>query len=337
MTNPEADERARGTSLRSAVLITDPDGRVLLTRTAERWRLPAAGVAAGETPRQAGIRAVARDLGLAPRLGDLLVCEWSGGRLRQVHDGGRISPTALRRLADPGHRSAPVALVAVEELPERVSPPALRRITAALGARRGGRTAYLENGRTPPVQELMRRYGIVPAVQSGGAWVWHEEPVPPRLPIRQAWVWVFAPDGRVVVYLDDSGMIGLPGGTLEDFEHRDPAAAAVREVMEETQISITEPVYLGHLVDRRPGGAAVARVRMAAAATAVGPAAPDPATGTTHRRLLVPPGLVGELCGWGWDGERQAAAALAAAKRLAVPEADPAAGTDEIPPAGMAV
>jgi ADP-ribose pyrophosphatase YjhB (NUDIX family) len=181
----------------------------------------------------------------------------------------------------------------------------------------------------------MRRFGIAPALQSGAAWAWYGEAVPAHLPIKQAWVWVFAPDGRVVVYVDHEGLLGLPGGTLENHEYRDPGAAAVREVREETQIEISQPRYLGYVLDERPDGRKVARVRMAAAISAVGPVAPDPATGTTHRRLLVPPGLVAELCGWGRSAGPQTEAALAAAAALGISGADPAAGISEIAPDGI--
>jgi len=322
----------------AAALISDAHHRVLLVRPAsgpDRWWLPAVTeLSDEETPRQAGARAVHQQVGLVPRLGDMLICEWAGAAL-YVFDGGRISARAAKRLAVTARASS--RLVAIADLAALMSAADRRRIVAALEARAEGRSHYLEAGEPAAAPAAMRRFGIAPALQSGAAWTWHGQPVPSHLPIQQAWVWVFAPDGRVVVYVDQDGLIGLPGGTLEDHEYRDPQAAAVREVREETQLEITEPRYLGYVLDEQPGGRTVARVRMAAAITAVGPAAPDPATGTTHRRLLVPPGLVAELCGWGQTADRQTEAALAVAASLGISGADPAAGISEISPAGLSL
>ncbi|NYE50440.1 ADP-ribose pyrophosphatase YjhB (NUDIX family) [Spinactinospora alkalitolerans] len=329
------------------MLITGPDGRVLLVRSSDRprrWTLPADRLVSGETPRQTAIRGVGDRIGLIPRLGDLLVSDWTTDRggphagALYIFDGGRISSAAARRIGVPGQNSSAALFTAVDELPAYAAPADVRRIDAALRARGEGRTAHLEYGRTPSTLAAMRRFGIVPGVHSGGAaWSWHEEPVPDELPIRHAWAWVFAPDGRVVVYVDDNGLIGLPGGTLEDFEHRNPAAASVREVREETQIEIADPIYLGYLHDDQPGGKAVARVRMAAAIAAIGPAAPDPATGTVHRRLLVPPRLLAELCGWGRGADRQTKAAIGTARALGITEPDPAAPVAEIPTDGTGI
>jgi ADP-ribose pyrophosphatase YjhB (NUDIX family) len=333
----------------AAALISDAANRVLLVRppgSQARWQLPTVTeLGSGETPRQAGVRAVRQQVGLVPLLGEVLVCEWipgAAGAPLYVFDAGQLSRTAAKRLklragssdALPATGSS-VEFVAVADLSAFVPAADQHRIAAALRARTEHRGSYLEDGRRPTVLAAMQRFGIAPAVHSGAAWSWHERAVPQELPIKHAWVWVFAPDGRVVVYVDENGQLGLPGGTLEDDEHRDPRAAAIREVREETQLEISEPRYLGYLLDDRPGNSRVARVRMAAAITTVGAAAPDPATGTTHRRLLVPPGLVAELCGWGPSADRQTEAALAAAAALGITGADPAAGISELPVAAV--
>ncbi|MFF5481882.1 NUDIX domain-containing protein [Streptomyces sp. NPDC012935] len=334
-----------GTAARAAVLVTDGEGRVLLVRTGDdepssRWGLPCAEVAAGETPVTAAERAMEAATGLIPRLGGLLVVDWvlalpgaRGGVPVHVFDAGRLSASALRRVH--AAQSGPhTAFAAPAELAAYAPGAESLHTVAALEARADGNTRVLEDGHEPAARRAMRDYGIVPAVHSGSAWVWHEGPVPAELPVQHAWVWVFVPDGRVVVYLDARHETGLPGGTLEDFEHRDARAAAIREVREETQIEIGEPVHLGYLVDSRPGHAPVARVRMAAAATFVGPSAPDPATGTVHRRLLVPPALVADVCGWGPSARRQTTTAVEAAARFGVKPADETAPVTEIPADG---
>lgn len=336
---------AFGSAARAAVLVTDGEGRVLLRRTGDdessgRWGLPCVELAPDETPGTAAVRALEAATGLVPRLGGLLVADWvaashrpGGGVPVHVFDAGGLSASALRRVRAAGS-GRHTAFVAPAELAVYAPGAESLRTAAALEARADGRTRVLEDGHEPAARRAMRDYGIVPAVHSGSAWVWHEGPVPAELPVRHAWVWVFVPDGRVVVYLDARHETGLPGGTLEDFEHRDARAAAIREVREETQIEIGEPVQLGYLVDSRPGDAPVARVRMAAAATFVGLSAPDPATGTVHRRLLVPPALVADLCGWGPSARRQTAAAVEAAVGFGIKPADETAPVTEIPADG---
>ncbi|MFD0350028.1 hypothetical protein ACFQ0M_36415 [Kitasatospora aburaviensis] len=132
----------------------------------------------------------------------------------------------------------------------------------------------------------------------------------------------------------------LPGGSLEPEDGGDPGSALAREAAEEAQASIGTPYYLGYLYDRvgsANNGHECARVRMAAVLRAVGPSAPDPASGRHYRRLLVAPGLAVELLGWGAPGLRQARAAVATAVRwLGVPAAANEE-IEELPVAGCEV
>ncbi|MFF4652061.1 NUDIX domain-containing protein [Streptomyces sp. NPDC001380] len=177
--------------------------------------------------------------------------------------------------------------------------------------------------------------------RAAAEWPWHPgEPVPGRLPVKQCWGWLFAPDGRVLTLVNPrDGVVGLPGGSLEPEDRGDPAAALAREAAEEAQAVIAGPRYLGYLYDRvgaTNGGRPCARVRMAAALRSVGPTAPDPASGRHYRRLLVAPGLAVELLGWGEPGVRQAREAVrTAVAHLRVPaRADEA--IEELPAGGCA-
>ncbi|ALO98806.1 NUDIX hydrolase [Streptomyces hygroscopicus subsp. limoneus] len=86
-----------------------------------------------------------------------------------------------------------------------------------------------------------------------------------RLPVRQSWVWAFAPDGRVLVLLGpDTGGAVLPGGKPEPEDGGDPAATAVREAREEAAAELAGARYLGYLSDP---DVPCARVRYAAALT----------------------------------------------------------------------
>ncbi|MGW2395071.1 hypothetical protein ACWCYY_00785 [Kitasatospora sp. NPDC001664] len=158
-------------------------------------------------------------------------------------------------------------------------------------------------------------------------WPWRPgEPVPQGLPVKQSWGWLFVPDGRVLTLVNPrDGVVSLPGGSLEPEDAGDPALALAREAGEEAQAVIGTAHYLGYLYDRigsANGGHECARVRMAAPLHAVGPTAPDPASGRHYRRLLVAPGLAVELLGWGGPGLRQARAAVeVAVRRLGIPAA----------------
>ncbi|GAA3043680.1 hypothetical protein GCM10020229_63690 [Kitasatospora albolonga] len=158
-------------------------------------------------------------------------------------------------------------------------------------------------------------------------WPWRPgEPVPQGLPVKQSWGWLFVPDGRVLTLVNPrDGVVSLPGGSLEPEDAGDPALALAREAGEEAQAVIGTAHYLGYLYDRigsANGGHECARVRMAAPLHAVGPTAPDPASGRHYRRLLVAPGLAVELLGWGGPGLRQARAAVeVAVRQLGIPTA----------------
>ncbi|WP_354643227.1 NUDIX domain-containing protein [Kitasatospora camelliae] len=173
-------------------------------------------------------------------------------------------------------------------------------------------------------------------------WPWRPgEPVPPGLPVKQSWGWLFAPDGRVLTLVNPKdGIVSLPGGSLEPEDEGDPGAALAREAGEEARAVIGRPHYLGYLYDRvgsANGGHECARVRMAAALYGVGPTAPDPASGRHYRRLLVAPGLAVELLGWGLPGLRQARVAVAAAVRYLGVPASANEAIEELPPGGCAL
>ncbi|MDH6133498.1 8-oxo-dGTP pyrophosphatase MutT (NUDIX family) [Kitasatospora sp. MAA4] len=188
------------------------------------------------------------------------------------------------------------------------------------------------------IADLLGRVRRRPAA----GWPWRpEEPVPQWLPVKQSWGWLFARDGRVLTLVNPKdGIVSLPGGSLEPEDGGDPGAALAREAAEEAQAVIGPAHYLGYLYDRvgsANGGHECARVRMAARLCAVGPSAPDPASGRHYRRLLVAPGLAVELLGWGEPGLRQARAAVGAAVRqLGVPAAANEA-IEELPMAGCEV
>jgi 8-oxo-dGTP pyrophosphatase MutT (NUDIX family) len=160
---------------------------------------------------------------------------------------------------------------------------------------------------------------------------WYETPVPPGMPVAQAYVWALDPDGRVLI--QDRGpehprRYTLPGGRPEPEDGGDPLRTAAREAMEESQIRIDtgRAIYLGHQVvtwlERRPEP--YAQVRYAAPIIAYEPIGPDPDTGRVSRRLMASLERAPELLHWHETGASQAKAALRAGQELGLPVDDPA-------------
>lgn len=160
---------------------------------------------------------------------------------------------------------------------------------------------------------------------------WHDAPVPPGMPVTQAYVWALDPDdGRVLI--QDRGpqhphRYTLPGGRPEPEDGGDLLQTAAREAMEESQIRIdTErAVYLGHQVvtwfEKRPEP--YAQIRYAAPIIGYEPIGPDPDNGRTNRRFMTSLERAPELINWHETGASQAKAALRAGEELGFRVRDP--------------
>jgi ADP-ribose pyrophosphatase YjhB (NUDIX family) len=68
----------------SGALFFDAEGRLLLVKPTYKdgWDIPGGYVEPGETPREACEREVAEELGIRPRIGDLLVADWAPSEAR---------------------------------------------------------------------------------------------------------------------------------------------------------------------------------------------------------------------------------------------------------------
>ncbi|MEU0237709.1 NUDIX hydrolase [Nocardiopsis sp. NPDC006198] len=129
-------------------------------------------------------------------------------------------------------------------------------------------------------------------------YAWHCDQLPPaHLPVRQVYGWVLDARARVVL-LRDLGRWNLPGGEPETRDGGDRAATLRREVWEEVQVTLADPVYLGYQsVDGL--GAPFAQVRMAARLHRLAERAPDPDKNRIHERHLLPLDRAVELLDWG--------------------------------------
>ncbi|MEV8039054.1 NUDIX hydrolase, partial [Streptomyces sp. NPDC086182] len=200
-----------------------------------------------------------------------------------------------------------------------LSPADARRALSALRARiNSAGTALLENGQ-PVAPGVLDRLGVLRTARPSYRYPWHPGPAPHDFTVTQAWGWLFAPDGRVLVLLEpDTAVAILPGGTPEEQDHDDPVATLRRETEEEAAARITNPLLLGHVTDP---AAQRGYLRYAAALTEIGPARPDPATGHTYTRILATPEQAAELFDWGPATAHQLAAVHQARRQLGLPRA----------------
>ena len=146
---------------------------------------------------------------------------------------------------------------------------------------------------------------------------WKSAPVPEGMEIRQVYGILFSEDGRVLLKVEDKNgktVYSMAGGHPEAFD-ADMAATLVREVDEEINSTISEPVYVGYQeVDEERGAPLYAQIRMTALIRELGAIRPDPDNGETYRRLLAPPDRAMVLLGWGSVAEEQ----ISAAKVIAI-------------------
>ncbi|ASU86234.1 NUDIX hydrolase [Nocardiopsis gilva YIM 90087] len=143
--------------------------------------------------------------------------------------------------------------------------------------------------------------------------------------ITQVYGWLVDGHGRVMARIDD-GHWGLPGGTPELYDS-DRVATLVREVDEEVQVRIADPVYLGYQEVLHPNHRSHAQLRMVARITELLPRRPDPDNGRIHGRILASFDAVLDGLNWGPSTEGQAECARRIAEaRWGLPVMSPTAG-----------
>lgn len=362
-TDPSATQFAapRHTAwLGAAAIITDEVGRVLLVhptyRQDDSWLLPGGVVESGEHPHVTCRREITEELGLAdlPLARVLAVHSLSRhhpdvqpgthcpGEVRFVFDGGTLTPDHVEAIRLPREELSAYAFLETREALQRLRPVDGQIMLAAYRARLGNTaTAHLADGRHILDIPALDRHDVHVRYRPMWDSPLNRSPVPGQLPVQQAWAWCFVPDGRVVVVADPSprgALPMLPGGTVEKSDAT-PEDTLHREAAEEAQLTLTDPVRLGWVLDETGevyGGVGPnARLRLAARVTAIGQAAVDPATGHPFTRLLAAPSQAAALLGWGPPGARQGQLAVNTAReRWGLPTARPSA-VEEIPAEGM--
>jgi 8-oxo-dGTP pyrophosphatase MutT (NUDIX family) len=138
----------------AGALFVDAAGRVLLVRPTYKpsWDIPGGYVEPAESPLAACRREVEEELGLTRAIGRLVVVDWApteqdGDKLLFVFDGGRVDQRDVDAVQLQSDELVDHAMVAPDELASYLNDRLVRRVTAALEALTGGRTAYLEHGR----------------------------------------------------------------------------------------------------------------------------------------------------------------------------------------------
>ena len=149
--------------------------------------------------------------------------------------------------------------------------------------------------------------------------IWCNGNVPNNMQIKQVYGILFSTDGRIFVMaekLADRIKYSLPGGHPENID-KTLEDTLRREVLEEVNISIKNPIIVGYQeVDEEDGSCLYAQVRMAAVIDKVGEKIPDVANGKTYDRLLVSPSKAINLLNWGEVGYLQIMSAVEIAERL---------------------
>lgn len=138
----------------AGVLLSDPDGRVLLVEPTYKdyWEIPGGAVEADESPYAAVVRELREELNLQVRPGRLLVTDWVPPRpgrtegLMLLFDGGVLPPEQAARIRLPVEELRSWAWCTEEEASRRLSELLARRIVAAVRARIENTVIYLENG-----------------------------------------------------------------------------------------------------------------------------------------------------------------------------------------------
>ncbi|WP_345438417.1 NUDIX hydrolase [Actinoallomurus vinaceus] len=152
---------------------------------------------------------------------------------------------------------------------------------------------------------------------------WHEAPVPGGLEVTQVYGFLLCPRTARVLIQDDDGKFNLPGGTPEPFD-ADLTDTLVREAFEESQVVVSDAVYLGYQEVNRPHREPYAQVRMVGLIGSFKERRPDPDGGRTYRRLMTPLAAAPGVLGWGEPAVAQAkAAALTAEQRWDLQVASP--------------
>ncbi|MGW5341958.1 NUDIX domain-containing protein [Streptomyces sp. NPDC004050] len=140
----------------AGALFFDEADRVLLVEPSykDNRDVPGGYVEEGESPRQACVREIQEELGIAPHIGRLLVVDWApspgeGDKVLYLFDGGCLSADDRRQITLQADELRGYDFHNADQVAELTIPRLARRIAAAIQARAADLTAYLEHGESP--------------------------------------------------------------------------------------------------------------------------------------------------------------------------------------------
>ncbi|MFJ4679042.1 hypothetical protein [Kitasatospora sp. NPDC088783] len=271
-------------SVLAQLLLTAPDGRILLTPLGPyppQYDLPGAAPEGGERPTAAASRAASAATGLiAFTPGRLLAADWRespdgpGPVLVHIYDHPPLNHAQAAALdADVGNLRAPVLL----HPSAAVHTQRGTAIGAALAARTEGGFAELEYGR-PRSPGTLDWYPLhLLERPESGPGLWRPGPPGTDAEVRQVRAWLLWPDGRVLVdHHPASRATHLPGAPT--------GGAGAQEVFDRAVCGlalVTVPRVIGHHTDT----SGTFDLRFLAPLTA---AIPPPAQDGTVRLLMTP-------------------------------------------------
>ncbi|MFJ3636216.1 MULTISPECIES: NUDIX domain-containing protein [Streptomyces] len=153
MTENEHEAKMARPRMAAGALFFDEADRVLLVEPSYKDYLdiPGGYVEEGESPRQACVREVQEELGIAPHIGRLLVVDWApnpgeGDKVLYLFDGGRLSADDCRQIVLQADELRGYDFHEADQVPDLTISRLARRIAAGVQARANGLTSYLEHG-----------------------------------------------------------------------------------------------------------------------------------------------------------------------------------------------
>ncbi|MEU9302189.1 NUDIX hydrolase [Streptomyces sp. NPDC048269] len=156
MSENEHEAKMARPRMAAGALFFDETDRVLLVEPSYKdYRdIPGGYVEEGESPRQACVREVQEELGIAPHIGRLLVVDWApnpgeGDKVLYLFDGGHLSADDRRQIALQADELRGYDFHNADEVADLTIPRLARRIAAAIQARAADLTTYLEQGEPP--------------------------------------------------------------------------------------------------------------------------------------------------------------------------------------------
>ncbi len=159
--NPGIASRLPRKRVAAGALFRDGDGRILMVEPVYKPGLEIPGGIANEdeSPLHACVREVREELGIEPRIGDLLVVDWVPRHgvwpdgIMFVFDGGLLAPEHLARVQLQAEELASIKFLTLGEIIPQVRPAMARRLAACLEAVALGRPLYLNFGRAVDLDE----------------------------------------------------------------------------------------------------------------------------------------------------------------------------------------